>query len=150
MTLPDNPGTGNSSSIDDDEYILQVQKKKYDPAKAKPDTQSRLLNQGEQHAVELPSTGTTTRKPVESNKKRSQDTKRKPVVIKQDIGTVKPVTKKEQPQQPNNPQKEDTGIYFDDGFGEDVTPTPNTKKKKNEKELEEFDLEDEYYDLDGF
>ncbi len=150
MTLPDNPGTGNSSSIDDDEYILQVQKKKNDPAKAKTDTQSRLLNQGEQHAVELPSTGTTTRKPVESNKKRSQDTKRKPVVIKQDIGTVKPVTKKEQPQQPNNPQKEDTGIYFDDGFGEDVTPTPNTKKKKNEKELEEFDLEDEYYDLDGF
>ena len=63
--------------------------------------------------------------------------------------------KSEQPQKSEQPkpaavvpEKEDTGIYFDDGFGEDIVPqTPN---KKKEKELEELDLEDEYYDLDGF
>ena len=60
--------------------------------------------------------------------------------------------KSEQPKPtPVVPEKEDTGIYFDDGFGDDIVPkTPNNNNKKKEKELEELDLEDEYYDLDGF
>ena len=77
----------------------------------------------------------------------------KPVVIKQEMAIPKATKPKQEPKQEPlqtvNPDKEDTGIYFDDGFGEDITPTPTTKKKK-EKELEEIDLEDEYYDLDGF
>jgi tetratricopeptide (TPR) repeat protein len=102
---------------------------------------------------------------------------------------TKPVTKP-QPKQPEKPvrQKDDTGIYFDDGFGmgNDSTPsgkkqnavkpnsntktTNNTKPTDNPKDKttnkttnkttdkkpetkpqkKKFDLEDEYYDLDGF
>lgn len=46
-------------------------------------------------------------------------------------------------------KKENTGIYFDQGFGSE-----NNKnvKKENKKPLQpkSFDLEDEYYDLEGF
>lgn len=59
-----------------------------------------------------------------------------------------------QPQPKPRQEKEDTGIYFDDGFGapEDVR---NAVKKQNNTNKEKdkpqkFDLEDEYYDLDGF
>ncbi len=42
-----------------------------------------------------------------------------------------------------------TGIYFDDDFGN--TQNKNTTKKKESKPKKQtFDLEDEYYDLDGF
>jgi tetratricopeptide (TPR) repeat protein len=49
-----------------------------------------------------------------------------------------------------------TGIYFNDGFGlEKSDTTKNTKnkptdKKKETKKQKSFDLEDEYYDLEGF
>jgi hypothetical protein len=49
-----------------------------------------------------------------------------------------------------NPDREDTGIVFDDGFGEEPTPTTNKKEKKKEKELDDIFLDDEYYELDGF
>ena len=51
------------------------------------------------------------------------------------------------------PKKTDTGFYFEDGFGEDnKNSNPNKKQsKKDEKKKDDsFDLEDEYYDLDGF
>lgn len=59
-----------------------------------------------------------------------------------------------QPQRQQRQEKEDTGIYFDDGFGapEDVRRA-NTQQNNNNKPKEQpqkFDLEDEYYDLDGF
>lgn len=68
------------------------------------------------------------------------------------------VTPKEEPVKKPLPEvkqteKEDTGIVFDDGFGEDNNfgNTPSTKKSNNsKKEDNNFDLEDEYYDLDGF
>lgn len=49
-----------------------------------------------------------------------------------------------------------TGIYFNDGFGlekNDSTKKTNNKstdKKKDTKKQKSFDLEDEYYDLEGF
>ena len=74
--------------------------------------------------------------------------------------TQKPVTKpKEQPatkpkQQPvtqpkKQPAVEDTGIDFGDGFGGQNRPTTN-KKEEPKKKKPVIDLEDEYYDLDGF
>ena len=54
------------------------------------------------------------------------------------------------------PKKEDTGVYFDDGFGGTFTGGKNTGKSgkndrnKPEKKKQTFDLEDEYYELDGF
>lgn len=49
-------------------------------------------------------------------------------------------------EQPTATDNEDTGIYFDDGFGATtpVTTPVNTRRQQ------EFNIEDEYYDLDGF
>ena len=49
-------------------------------------------------------------------------------------------------EQPTATDDEDTGIYFDDGFG---ATTPVTTPANNRKQ-QEFNIEDEYYDLDGF
>ncbi len=88
-------------------------------------------------------------KSQESSKRSLPQTKEQPKKKEQSKKKEQP-QKKEQPKPVvAEPKKEDTGIYFDDGFGEDITPeAPKTKKK--EKELEDLDLEDEYYDLDGF
>ncbi|EPH18316.1 hypothetical protein HMPREF1475_00851 [Hoylesella oralis HGA0225] len=74
------------------------------------------------------------------------------------VAPVKPQPKK-QPQSISH-KKEDTGIYFDDGLRtknrKDGTKDANNKKNNAEKEdkkqdkKKQFDLEDEYYDLDGF
>ncbi|HEY9550663.1 MAG TPA: hypothetical protein VIQ97_00105, partial [Prevotella sp.] len=86
-----------------------------------------------------------------------------PKVQPQTPATSSSVQPKPQPQkQPVMPttQKEDTGIYFDDGVRDekktDAKKTTNNKNnnKKNESDTQntqqQFDLEDEYYDLDGF
>ena len=44
------------------------------------------------------------------------------------------------------PDFNDSGIYIEDDT--EQVPAQPTKKKKDEKEL--YDLEDEYYELDGF
>lgn len=44
------------------------------------------------------------------------------------------------------PQVEDTGIDFNDDF---ITPTPAPPDTRQQQQ-QDFDLEDEYYDLDGF
>ena len=147
MSIPDEPATPTPASTNDDEYILQVRSRKNSVNPTTPDSNSRLIEKEEQHEVILPTNG-TVRKQVKETKKPAS----KPVVIKQEMAIPKATKPKQEPKQEPlqtvNPDKEDTGIYFDDGFGEDITPTPTTKKK--EKELEEIDLEDEYYDLDGF
>ncbi len=148
VSIPDEPTTPTPTSTNDDEYILQVRSRKNSVNPTTPDSNSRLIEKEEQHEVILPTSG-TVRKQVKETKKPAS----KPVVIKQEMAIPKATKPKQEPKQEPlqtvNPDKEDTGIYFDDGFGEDITPTPTTKKKK-EKELEEIDLEDEYYDLDGF
>ena len=77
---------------------------------------------------------------MEEPEKKVTDTKDEP---------VKPQKKEqEKPEKTATDEPEDTGIYFDDGFGtENGTPQKNDKKNKNNND---FDLEDEYYDLDGF
>ncbi len=84
--------------------------------------------------------------------------KAQPAVIKTQPAELpkleKPVLEPTRPVQQSVSPKEDTGIYFDDGFGapEDVRRT-NTKQNNSnaeKKKPQKFDLEDEYYDLDGF
>ena len=76
--------------------------------------------------------------------------------------TTKPTTKTPQQQPKKLPAKEETtttrtGIYFGDGFGEPASTTPTQNKqekkdtqKKDEKKTKRFDLEDDYYELEGF
>jgi hypothetical protein len=53
--------------------------------------------------------------------------------------TVKPTPK------PTTPVVEDTGIDFNDDFGVPAPPPSNKKEQP-----QNFNIEDEYYDLDGF
>lgn len=57
-----------------------------------------------------------------------------------------PRDKKEE-KKPQPPQAEDTGIDFSDDLPAAPTPSGTDKKKKNEPV---YDIEDEYYELDGF
>lgn len=61
----------------------------------------------------------------------------------------KPVPQQAQPVQ----RRDDTGIYFDDDTPQGGTPTDNTQQNgqtRQEQKQSSLDLEDEYYDLDGF
>ncbi len=88
-------------------------------------------------------------RPVDRKQQAQPENKTQKGQEKKQERKATPQKKKEEPKQELiSPEREDTGIYFDDGFGEDVPVT--TKQKKKEKELEEIDLEDEYYDLEGF
>ena len=62
----------------------------------------------------------------------------------------KPVTQPQKPvtQPKKQPVVEDTGIDFGDGFGSQNRP--NTKATEPKKKKPVIDLEDEYYDLEGF
>ena len=84
---------------------------------------------------------------VEENKKPAvieTEVSKKPAVKKEE-NIVKPAEKEVVSPAPQ--PTEDTGIIFDDDV-EDNTPSTNKSNKK--KEENNFDLEDEYYDLDGF
>ncbi len=66
---------------------------------------------------------------------------------------TKPSTSTTNPKENEKEQQpvEDTGIYFDDGFGQQSGNNKNTNQpKEKEPKQENFDLEDEYYDLEGF
>ena len=136
------PGGGNTGTSTDDEYEVLPVKRNNNPTGTIPRVKDDLRTN--QEKVVLP----TEKKP--GTTKQIETPKKQPV--KQAETPKKPSVKQvETPKsQPINPDKEDTGIYFDD-FGDDITPTtPAPAKKKKEKELEEIDLEDEYYDLEGF
>lgn len=63
----------------------------------------------------------------------------------------KPVEKKQEQKKPvvKPVEQEDTGIDFSDGFGSELQQESNSKAKQP-AETQEFNLEDEYYELDGF
>ena len=63
--------------------------------------------------------------------------------------TAKPTTTQKSTTQPKKqPAVEDTGIDFGDGFGSQNSPA--TQKAEPKKKKPVIDLEDEYYDLEGF
>ena len=139
------PGSNGNDIPEDDEYNLFESKRNPNTGTvpSKPDTKNN------QKKVELPTDAThdkTSRNNQSNRNNQNNQTTQKPVKKSEQKDerreTDKPQTV------PINPDKEDTGIYFDD-FDVDPVPAPSTSKKK-EKELQDIDLEDEYYDLDGF
>ena len=100
-----------------------------------------------QKAVTLPTTP-VNEKPGKSVIPGSKSTDKEPTDTSKKKQAA-PQKKKEPLLEPITPDKEDTGIYFDDGFGEEPATTPNSSKK-SEKELDDIYLDDEYYELDGF
>ena len=155
VAIPDNninvmPQNNNGTILpDDNEYNLRI---RHDNKQGTVPTGGITPLAPHQKEVVLP----TKEEDNQSELKSQESSKRSLPQTKEQPKKKELSKKKEQPQkkeQPKpvvaEPKKEDTGIYFDDGFGEDITPeAPKTKKK--EKELEDLDLEDEYYDLDGF
>ena len=137
-------GNGNAGNNDDDnEYILQTKRRDnhqnnngsnvVNSQKLNGDVPLKEMKNQQQEVLELPSPS-DVRIP-EANKKKKEQPKQE----------VKPKPK-EQPK----PEVEDTGIDFeDDEFIIDTPPQPSSNKKKK-KEPVEFDLDDEYYELDGF
>ena len=142
FTVPDD----NNGNTSDDSFIINERNN----VKAQPTTLPPTLKvdtKGAQRVVTLPTGNNAKGNSADKTRKPSVSTQKKPE--KKDKPAV--TQPKQQPKQ-EVIEREDTGIYFDDGFGEDVTPTTpvSPKQKKKEKELQEIDLEDEYYDLDGF
>ena len=136
--IPDTP----TPPTNDDEYQLDLERPKNNNNKRidlVPGIKDSEKTKQEQ--VELPSKST---QPQQQAKAEKEKKKAKTPTSSKQIEQTKAIINQVEPL----PQKEDTGIVFDDGFGEDFVP--ETPKKKKEKELEEIDLEDEYYDLDGF
>ncbi len=125
----------------EDEYQIELERQKSKTEK-RIDVVPGILNKEktEQKEVVLPGKAS---QPQRQTKKNGENKSKASASNKQ---AEKPKTNIRQ-QEPL-PEKEDTGIVFDDGFGEDIVPA--SPKKKKEKELEEIDLEDEYYDLEGF
>ncbi len=95
----------------------------------------------------------TSQQPIKTNvgTNVTKSTEKVETVKKENIqsnGKVdKKIDKSSTKEQSTKSQTEDTGIYFDDGFN---SGTQSQKEKKNSEKKKEFDLEDEYYDLEGF
>ena len=71
-----------------------------------------------------------------------------PAPAEQPAATEKPASRQPSSQPAYNQQQaEDTGIDFNDDFGAPSTPQNSSTKKQQKQEI---DIEDEYYDLDGF
>ncbi len=77
----------------------------------------------------------------------SQQPKQQQQQLQPQQQTQQPIEIQEPQTTPVTPQDnpDDTGIYFDDGFG-----TNNNNQNNNNQNNQEFNLEDEYYELDGF
>ena len=137
-------GNGNAGNNEDndDEYILQSKRrdnnqnnnstKVVNSQMLNGDSPLKEIKNQQQELLALPSPSDA--KTPATNKKKKEQPKQE----------VKP-TPKEQPKQ----EVEDTGIDFDDDIFIDIPIQPSTSKKKK-KEPVEFDLDDEYYELDGF
>ena len=90
------------------------------------------------------SSKTTTPKPAASGNSNA-----KPKQGAATKTTAKPATTQKPATQPKKqPAVEDTGIDFGDGFGSQNSPA--TQKAEPKKKKPVIDLEDEYYDLEGF
>ena len=154
IDISDDNNSGNNNSNDDttedDVFILQAPNKT-ETGKlpgGQPETGHQV--KGDPHPL-IPQVKTTAVK-ESSEKTVSQPEKKQPEKKQPE----KKLPEKKQPEK-KQPQKntelqlpdfDDTGIYFDEDI-DDPKPTKSTGKKKKE-EKPQFDLEDEYYELDGF
>lgn len=92
------------------------------------------------------------RQPEKTAAKATDNAVTKDVPVKENKQTpVKPVQPKQEekkPAAPVAPRQEDTGIYFNDDTDDAGTPPATRNEKKKNEPV--YDLEDEYYELDGF
>lgn len=96
---------------------------------------------------EEPSTATETQRP-NSEESVVEEESTMPDDVSEPESTTNIIEDEPQPatEQPAATDYEDTGIYFDDGFGATAPATTPT----NTRQQQDFNIEDEYYDLDGF
>ena len=152
IDISDDNNSGNNSTVEDEDegFILQAPKKK-DTGKL-PEVKTDAANQmkGNPHPLIRQVKTSTTKessKKTESLPEKKQPEKKQPEKKQPE----KKQPEKKQPQKLTEvqlPDFEDTGIYFDEDI-DDPQPVKSTGKKKKE-EKQQFDLEDEYYELDGF
>lgn len=123
------------------------------PATTTPPQENRSVEVVPEPVKPTPTPTVPTKKPtVNPKKKPATSTEKKTTTspVKKPVQEKKPVIQT----QPQLPQKEDTGIYFDDGFGSENNNRQQDNNKDNNKDQKKdnnnFDLEDEYYDLEGF
>ncbi|RRD02314.1 tetratricopeptide repeat protein [Prevotella sp. OH937_COT-195] len=94
---------------------------------------------------------TTTENVPETIVKEENNVVEEPEQPATNVNTEPKEPEKREPEQPEKittKEPEDEGIYFDDGFGtENNAPGNNNNNNNNNKN---FDIEDEYYDLEGF
>ena len=166
----DDNGGNNSPNNEDDGLIIDERR---EVKRQNTTLLPTIKNDLEKKAITLPTSTKRATQSDKADKSDKSDQPKRPVVkqerpvvkqerpvVKQERPVVKqekPVVKQERPvkktetkTEPLNPDREDTGIVFDDGFGEEPVPAASKKEKKKEKELEDVFLDDEYYELDGF
>ncbi len=174
----DDTNNNTGTNTDDDEYILEVKRQENSKNTVKPSTsQGQKLSDDKvnisgntpmQKEVTLPTPSSQTQpKPKQEGKptvQPQQGNKATAQPQQKSKATAQPQQKNKttaQPQQKSKPTAkpkqelpvEDDTIIFDDEYiiDDDEPKAPSSsKKKKQEKELDDLDLEDEYYELDGF
>jgi len=124
--------TGNTLEIEEEENTentLNIEEEPQDSAKQEIVTEEALPK---------------TVKEVEEKKEAHVETKKVEEKKIEDKENIQQPQKQELPEEDNN-----TIIFFDD---DDTPSTPTTKKEEKKKKEDDnsFDLEDEYFDLDGF
>lgn len=126
-----------------------------------PDVQETTVPTGTTVIPDVPETTTPTQTTVIPDVQDIPETPDVPQTVTEPQRPVKPqqpattetpqqtepqqAEKPEEPEEPEEQETDDDVIYFDD-FG---TP-PDTPKNNNKNNNNNFDIEDEYYDLDGF
>jgi hypothetical protein len=133
LEIPESPAAPKPQAPTIDSGTIEI------PAETVPKPQAPAIDGG---TIEIPAATPATTAPTKPAATQKPVTKPK----------EKPVTKpKEQPapKPKKQPAVEDTGIDFGDGFGSQNRPSTN-KKEEPKKKKPVIDLEDEYYDLEGF
>ncbi|MBQ6228647.1 MAG: tetratricopeptide repeat protein [Prevotella sp.] len=161
----------NGGNAQEDEYILEVKRQDNKGQANKPSTSRDIKPKADKKAnasgnapiqeeVALPTPSSQTQpKQRQEDKTKSRPQQESPKAKpQQDTPKAKPQQNtpvvKQQQDTPVVKQQQDTddNIVFDDEYDldDDTPPVPSSPKKKKEKELDDLDLEDEYYELDGF
>ena len=118
-----------------------------------PDNRIENENITPQPSTDVISVETTTSSKDKDNKDNNPSTTSSRGNMESQEVQTKPSTSNTNTKEDEKGQQpvEDTGIYFDDGFGQQSGNNKNTNQtKEKEPKQENFDLEDEYYDLEGF
>jgi len=142
--------------IDDNTTVIPVESKPVETPKTQVAPKSETKTSTTKSSATTTKSSSTTTKSSTSTSKPSTTksaTSTSTTEKKQTQQKQKQQTTQQKPKQQNvelKPKRDDTGIYFDDDdLGVPTQQNTNDKKKK-EPQQQNFDIEDEYYELDGF